>query len=284
MRWCIEKMTILALIAVALCAMSAVGNVWAQEDVGIDDELDQGLFEDAQQPQDAETPPGEPASPLVPPISLPPFVAPESVPPPGSPPLPANRIEAGEAREGETRWNVVMNFAIVMNYVFNDSPDSFTAKYRFEIKGQANAETAVLRGDADITAEVEGPLSRWPTGECRLSITIPKIPYELTFRRTGEEKGNLRLVFKRAITEEWQSTCTFEDAPGTRFETRGAPETWFTRALEKARPPLKDLIADIGKEEMSTRVVIPKEVITDAPLGSGEIEGTGVITIKPGGE
>lgn len=197
---------------------------------------------------------------------------------------PAERIEGGAAREGETRWNVDITGAVIMSYVFNDSPDSFTIKYRWEVKGQANATTAVIRGDADMSAEVEGPLSKWPTGECRLSILIPKIPFELTFKKPEGGKGNIKLVFKRQISEDWQSKCTFTDAPGAKFETRGGPEAWLTKALDKARPPLKDIVADIGDEETTTRFVISKETIVDPPLGSGEIEGTGVITIKPGGE
>lgn len=199
--------------------------------------------------------------------------------------LPAERVTGGAAGEGETRWAVDITGAVVMNYVFNDSSDSFTVKYRFEVKGQANANTAVIRGDVDIDANVEGPLSTWPTGECRLEITIPKVPFELTFnKRPDEERGSLKLSFKRTINEDWQSKCTFTDAPGARFDTRGSPETWLAKALEKARPPLKDVLTEIGREETTTRFVINKETINDAPLGSGEFEGTGVITITPGGE
>lgn len=199
--------------------------------------------------------------------------------------LPTERLTQGGAGEGETRWGVDITGAVVMNYVFNDSSDSFTVKYRFEVKGQANANTAVIRGDVDIDADVEGPLSSWPTGECRLEITIPKVPFELTFnKRPDEERGSLKLSFKRTINEDWQSKCTFTDAPGARFDTRGSPETWLGKALEKARPPLKEVLTEIGREETTTRFVINKETINDAPLGSGEFEGTGVITITPGGE
>lgn len=236
------------------------------EDTGVDEVLDEGLFEDALGPEPGsvpgETPAAEPPPPVV-----------------AAPP-----IEGGAPGEGQTRWNVSITTAVLVNYVFTDLPDGFTVKYRFEIKGVANAETAVIHGEADISADVEGPLSRWPTGECRLSITIPKVPYELTFRRTGDEKSSLKLLFRRQISEDWQSRCTFVDAPGARFDTRGAPETWLTKALDKARPPLKDLIADLGTDERTTTFVIAKESINDPPLGSVEIDGTGVITIRPGGE
>jgi hypothetical protein len=192
-------------------------------------------------------------------------------------------IEGGEAGEGQNSWEISITGAIVMDYIFNNSSDSFTVKYRWEIKGSVNAATAVIKGDATIDAEVEGPLSKWPTGECRLFITIPKIPYELTFRKTNEETSSLRLVFKRTISEDWQSKCTFKDAPDAKFETRGEPERWLTRALEKARPPLKSIVANLGEEETTTTFVINKQILNDPPLGSGEIEGTGVITISPAG-
>jgi len=194
-----------------------------------------------------------------------------------------DEIEGGEAGEGENSWDITITSAIVMNYIFNNSTDSFTVKYRWDIKGDVNSETAVLKGDALIDAEVVGPLSKWPTGECKLFITIPKIPYEMVFRRTNEKTSSIKLVFKRTISEDWQSKCTFKDAPDAKFETRGEPERWLTKALEKARPPLKSIVANLGEEETTTTFVINKQIINDAPLGSGEIEGTGVITIKPAG-
>lgn len=258
------------LVAPAAAVRHAHAQAPTQQDAGVDDVLDEGLFEDAR-----ETEPGAP------PVDLPSVIPPESAP---GGDLPGAAIEGGAPREGENRWNVVMTIAVVMNYVFDNSPDSFVVKYQFVINGQANAETAVLRGDADITASVAGPLSKWPTGECKLSVTIPKVPYELTFRKTADDKGNLKLVFRKSINEDWQSQCTFGDAPGARFETRGAPEAWLSKALEKARPPIKDIIADLGPEETTSRFVISKESIPDPPLGSAEIEGTGVITIRPGGQ
>ena len=263
---------LLALLLVAPAAgvryAHAQATAPAAEDAGVDEVLDEGLLEDAREPE-----------PGAPPVDLPPVVPGEP-----SPATPGAAIEGGAPREGENRWNVTMTIAVVMNYVFDNSPDSFVVKYQFVINGQANAETAVLRGEADITASVQGPLSKWPTGECKLTVTVPKVPYELTFRKTGDDKGNLKLVFRKSINEDWQSQCTFGDTPGARFETRGAPEAWLSKALEKARPPIKDLIADLGTEETTSRFVISKESIPDPPLGSAEIEGTGVITIRPGGQ
>ncbi len=188
-------------------------------------------------------------------------------------------LEPGEA---EGRWKIKINAAIRANYVFNDSPDSFLIKYSWEIEGQANADTAVIRGDANITAEVEGFLAKWPTGECSLDITIPKVPFEMTFRKSGEDKGSIALKFRRNILENWQSKCTFTDSPGARFETSGDPEKWLARAIERARPPLRSIVTDVGYEETTTSFVINKDIIEDPPIGTVEVEGTGVVTITPG--
>ncbi|MFH1830318.1 MAG: hypothetical protein ABH871_06040 [Pseudomonadota bacterium] len=182
----------------------------------------------------------------------------------------------------ENRWHVKINAAIRANYVFNNSPDSFLVKYRFTVEGQANAATAVISGSSEINAEVEGFLAKWPTGECRLDITIPRAPFELTFNRSGEDKGSISLKFKQRILENWKSKCSFTDAPGARFETMGEPEKWLTQALDKARPPLRSIVTDITDEETTTSFVITKEIVDDPPLGSVEIEGTGVITVTPG--
>ncbi len=206
--------------------------------------------------------------------------------PPGETAAPAETATPGvetAPTEGETRWDVKINAAIRAHYVFNDSPDNFVVKYRWEIKGQANANTAVIRGDADINADVEGFLSKWPTGQCKLEIGISKVPYEVTFQRNGEDKGSIALQFRRPITEDWQSRCSFTDAPGAKFDTRGEPEKILARAIEKARPPLRSIVTDIKNEETTTTFVISKEVIDDPPLGTIEIEGTGVVTVTPGG-
>jgi len=232
---------------------------------------EEGIVPPIQAPGTAEQPTPTPVmrpTPLFPPVTAAPAVPP---------------TEGGTPAEGETRWGVKINAAIRAHYVFNDSPDNFVIKYRWEIKGQANANTAVIRGDADINADVEGFLSKWPTGECKLEVSIPKVPFELTFQKSAEDKGSIALQFRRAITEDWQSRCSFTDAPGARFDTRGDPEKILARAIEKARPPLRSIVTDIKNEETSTTFIIGKEVIDDPPLGTIEVEGTGVVTVTPGG-
>lgn len=192
-------------------------------------------------------------------------------------------IEGRRMLEGEARWKVKLDVAIRANYVFSNSPDSFVIKYRFTVEGQANADTALIRGNAEINAEVEGFLAKWPTGECLLDVTVPRVPFEITFRRSGEDKGSIALRFRRNILENWQSKCSFIDAPGARFETIGEPEKWLARALEKARPPLRSIVTDISDEETTSSFVINKEIIDDPPLGTVEVEGTGIVTITPRG-
>ncbi len=242
---------------------------------------EEGLVPELPQPGVPQLPFARPALPPAAQPALPgepPETAGDEEPPPEIEP-----IEGGEALEGQTSWTIRITAAVRANYVYNDSPESFIIKYRLGVEGKANANTTVMRGDAEISAAVEGFLAKWPTGECKLEVTVPKVPYELTFQRTGEDKGNVALTFKKIITEDWQSRCSFADAPGAKFDTRGDPEKILTRALDKARPPLRSIVTNLGREESSTSFVISKEVIDDAPLGTIEIEGTGVVTITPAG-
>lgn len=250
------------------------------EEPPMEEPAEEGIVPELPQPGAPQFPVARPAlPPAAPPIPGEPAETAEGEEPPPE----VEPIAGGEALEGQTSWTIRITGAVRANYVYNDSPDSYIIKYRWEVKGQANANTAVMRGDAEINATVEGFLAKWPTGECKLEVTVPKVPFELTFQRTGDEKGNVALTFKKIITEDWQSRCSFADSPGSKFDTRGDPEKLLTRALDKARPPLRSIITNLGREETTTSFVISKEVIDDAPLGTIEIEGTGVVTVTPSG-
>lgn len=180
---------------------------------------------------------------------------------------------------------IVLDGAVTLNYVFDNAAESFVIKYSFHIEGNAAADAAVIKGEADIKGDVEGFLAKWPEGECKLSVTIPKIPFEMSFRANGEEKGRVSFKLKDKILETWESRCTFSDAPGKTFQTRGTPEEWLNKALQKARPPLSSITVKLDVEEATTTTFqISKQILKDPPIGTAEIEGTGVITIKPGGE
>ena len=87
--------------------------------------------------------------------------------------------------------------------------------------------------------------------------------------------------FKGKVLETWTSTCSFQGAD-KKFETVGDPERWLSRALAKARPPLSSLGIKLEDGKPSTTTFnIRKQVLKDPPLGTAEIEGTGVITITP---
>ncbi|MBT3181462.1 MAG: hypothetical protein HN337_03020 [Deltaproteobacteria bacterium] len=191
----------------------------------------------------------------------------------------APEIEGGEPGEGDNRRQIKIAGMIVMSYVFDNSSDSFTVRYRWELEGQANASISVIKGDANIEAEVDGFLAKWPSGECNLNVNVPKVPFELTFKTQGEEKGNIKLVFKKAITETWQSSCSFMDAPGATFETTGPPEKWFEKALSKARPPLRSIVVNIDEPETTTQMIINTQILGDPPVGSVEIEGNAIVTV-----
>lgn len=282
---CCVKLLLSTLFLAFVVVNASVYDLFGQsgsEQTVEDEPFDEGLFPEpvipgAQEPDSATgEEPKEPRPEAPAPTEE---IKPEAKP---DEPEPMEKIEGGEAGEGETRWKVNITAAVILGYVFSDSGQGFTVKYRIEVEGQANAESAVIKGDANISADVSGALAKWPTGECKLNVTIPKVPFELSFKKTGEDKGSLRLILKRSISEDWQSTCTFTDAPGAHFDTRGQPEEWLNKALEKARPPLKEIVAEIGREETTTTFVISKETVADPPVGNCDIEGTGVVTIKPG--
>lgn len=186
---------------------------------------------------------------------------------------------------GAATRKIALDAAVTMNYIFADSSDSFTVKYHFHIDGDANADTAVIKGEADITSEVEGFLAKWPSGECKLNVSVSKVPFELTFKKTGESTdASLGLRWKGNIVETWKSVCTFSE-PAKPFETTGNPEKWLTQALNKARPPLRSIKMKLEPGETATTTfTIKKQTIQDPPVGSAEIEGTGVITVSNGSE
>lgn len=195
-------------------------------------------------------------------------------------------VFVGESDEesGSDRRKVIIDGMITLNYVFNDAPESFIVNYHFRIEGEIRARTAVIRGEAVIDAKVEGVLAKWPGGECKLNISIPKAPFQVTFRRKGDsEDATINLRFTKPIMEEWESECTFGE--GTKpFITKGTPEKWLQRALSKTSPPLRSLVAKLSEDEKTTNnFLINKHQINDPPLGTIEAEGKGIITIIPAG-
>jgi hypothetical protein len=202
----------------------------------------------------------------------------------GQPPAAgAPAAEGGAAGEGQEARQVVIDSLVNMNYVFNGSPDSFVLKYHVHLEGKLAAATAVIKGTASINTEVTGFLAKWPTGNCKLTVSIPDSPFEMIFRKTAEDKATIDIKFTNPITETWESQCTFLDAPDAKFNTKGDPEKWLAKALEKARPPLTRMTVNLNPEESTTmKFEISKQMIKDPPLGSAEIDGTGVITINPG--
>jgi len=171
--------------------------------------------------------------------------------------------------------------AILMNYVFDNSPNSFTVKYRIEMSGKTFLDTATIKGDVKIEAKVEGPLWAFPTGECDLNITVPSTPFEMVFRKINDDKANIKLIMKKTILETWESKCNFTDSPDASFNTFGPPEKWLQKALSKARPPFRSIMVNLKDEKTSTPVVIAKQTLGDPPLGSIEMEGSLFVTVEP---
>ena len=189
----------------------------------------------------------------------------------------------GNYDEGEDQKEIIIEATFTVDYIFAESLGSssgFIIKYTFKIQGNINANVAVIKGNADIKTEVEGFLSKWPTGDCKLSINLPKIPFTMTFRKVGDEKAKVSLRFKGGIQEQWESKCTFQG--GEEFITTGPPEKWLTKALAKTSPPLRSLVAKIDpdSEKTTATFTVRKFNVKDDPIGSAQIEGSGTLTIR----
>lgn len=191
------------------------------------------------------------------------------------------QAKAPQAKPGE--WMTTVAADITVHYTFNDATrDSFKITYHVSLGGPMTDGTAMIRGNAKITTDISGYLAKWGEGQCLLQVSIPNIPYEMTVIRQGEGKVKLGLLFKQKILEDWQSLCTFLDAPDSRFYTRGEPEKWIGDALQKAEPDLNKLEMLISeKEKTESKFKISKYSEKDGSIGTADVEGNGTVTIQP---
>lgn len=186
-----------------------------------------------------------------------------------------------KAKPGE--WLVTLTADITVNYTFNDAAkDNVKVIYHVELGGPMEAKAAMIRGTAKIKTNIEGFLAKWNNGQCLLQVSIADVPYEMTIVREGDTKLKLGLLFKQKILEDWQSLCTFLDAPDSRFYTKGEPEKWIGEALQKTEPDLNKLSMTISeKEKTETKFKINKYTVKDGSIGSADIDGSGTVTVTP---
>lgn len=191
------------------------------------------------------------------------------------------QAKAPQAKPGE--WMLSLAADIIVNYTFNDaSRENFKITYHISLGGPMTTTTAMIRGSAKITTDISGFLAKWGSGQCLLQVSIPNIPYEMTVVRQGEDKVKLGLLFKQKILEDWQSLCTFLDAPDSRFYTKGEPEKWIGEALQKSEPDLNKLEMSISeKTKTVSKFKISKYSEKDGSIGTAEIEGSGTVTLQP---
>jgi len=276
------------ILLAALTIVASAPKVLAQPDEELD-QLEEALDNYDEEAVEPEGEPGEDLpeedlqdegaiEPILPRL---PFQRRQPIPTPARPPVFVGEA-GGEA--GDDQRKVMIDGMVSLNYVFNNAPESFVVNYHFRIEGDTRARTAVIRGEANIDAKVEGVLAKWSGGECRLNITIPKTPFQVTFRRKQEEEeAYINLQFTKPIMEEWESECDFGNGIKP-FITKGTPERWLQRALNKTSPPMRSLIAKLSDDEKTTsNFLVNKHQINDPPLGTIEVEGKGIITIIPAG-
>lgn len=191
------------------------------------------------------------------------------------------KTQAAKVKPGD--WGFTMTADIAVDYTFTDTTrDKFKINYHIQLSNVAATYPALMRGNATIKTDISGYLAKWTTGQCLLQVDVAAVPYEISVTRDGEDKLKLSLQFKQKILEDWQSLCTFLDAPDRRFYTRGEPEKWIAEALQKATPSLDKLTASISqKDKTETRFKIAKYSVKDGSIGSADVDGSGTITIQP---
>jgi hypothetical protein len=190
-----------------------------------------------------------------------------------------------EGRDKQFPLKLSMEAAITLNYKFLEYDDSFTINYNISLQGMIKQRIFVLRGNAKIATDVNGYLAKWATGECIPKVSIKDVPFEVSFIKKEESEATLKIKFKKAILEDWESLCTFFDAPGVTFNTKGEPEKWISSALEKTSPKLSQVVVAIDPDYPEETVTVPftinSHTVMDEGMGQADIEGTGVITLEP---
>lgn len=192
--------------------------------------------------------------------------------------------EKGEGDLGDEPYKIVIRADIELSYVFAESPDSFLIKYKLNMEGAVRNKVDVIKGKGLVQTEVQGFLAKWPTGECKLMVSIGEIPFELIFTKMTEELVLLNVNYAEEILEKLESNCTFLDAPGAKFNTSGNPEKWLETAMGKNSYRFKNLKIPIDRlhRETTTLTFEPQRfLVADPPLGSAEIEFKGTIQIIP---
>jgi len=178
---------------------------------------------------------------------------------------------------------ITFDSVIVVKYSVNGAATgaATSLKYHINLSTETKQDVDLAKGNAKIATDISGFLAKSSAFECLLKVSIADVPYEIMFKRTTETEADLNIAFKGQILEDWESLCTFLDASGSKFNTRGAPEIWIGTALEKAKPPLSKIAVPLDPNKAtSVTFTIPKTTIED-DAGISEYEGKGVVTIQP---
>lgn len=191
------------------------------------------------------------------------------------------KTQAPNLKPGD--WRLTMSADITVDYTFADTlKDNFKIGYHIQLSGVAPTFPTLIRGNATIKTDTSGYLAKWTTGQCLLQVDVAAVPYEMSVAKEGDDKLKVSLQFKQKILEDWQSLCTFLDAPDRRFYTRGEPEKWIADALQKADPSLDKLMAPMSpKNKTETKFKVSKYSVKDGSIGSANVEGSGTITLQP---
>lgn len=208
----------------------------------------------------------------------------EAAPQEQSPEAEENPPVPKEGDLGVEPYKIAVNANISMSYVFAESPDSFVVKYDLNLEGEAKNKVDVIKGNGKADASIQGFLAKWPTGGCKLTISMGEVPFEMIFTKLGEESVRVNTKLVGDVLEKWQSNCTFADAPGAKFNTSGNEERWMVQIVQKAEYILRDIKLPIDRLHKQTTTVtadLKRFMIADPPLGSAEVEGKLTLQVIP---
>jgi hypothetical protein len=199
-----------------------------------------------------------------------------------SKPAAAPRSDETDAEKGVTPRKITLDAVVIVNYAYSDSGESYNVKHHISAGGEITPDIGIIKSKASIATDISGYLAKTSLFECLLKITISDVPFELAFKKISETEADINISFKEQILENWESLCTFLDTSAAKFNTIGAPERWIGIALEKTSPPLSKIVAPIDAKKTTTlKFSAQKQSIPDEPLGTAQIEVTGVLTIQP---
>lgn len=163
---------------------------------------------------------------------------------------------------------------------------------QFEANIVLGKTRSIEKVDADFDSQHWGSLARNEYFDCRLDITIPQIPVELTTKiieviPEGEAEPTsqqlaIKVDFGTGLKEDWFSLCT--DISGDTLNTKGDTQEYNLQSLKMVEPVLSALLVEDYDPTAKTKIdlSIPSKVVPDDEIQNDiTFSGEGSVTIDP---